>query len=189
MLKKKSVLVVFLSSALVSLVLVLTLIGYVFYLEWKDKESDLSYRYLLNRINAKLYVKYVDVSRLNAKIEGTGPLKGNPIVEGLITNKTGRDILDLLLKVKFLDKDGAVIYEVIFHPQDPAFGQANLMSVSIPYIYRPSRVIIKSGGSLPFKKILEHCPQGIQAELASGSKNSDNKWPGKFVSEIISVEF
>ncbi|MDD3905067.1 MAG: hypothetical protein PHS46_00875 [Candidatus Omnitrophica bacterium] len=46
-LKKKSMLVVIVSSIMLSVVLVLTLIGYIAYLEIKDKEFKATYEYLL----------------------------------------------------------------------------------------------------------------------------------------------
>jgi len=53
LIKKKSLLVALLSSLLLSTVLVLTLIGYVVYLEIKDRELKSSYEYQLGEIRRK----------------------------------------------------------------------------------------------------------------------------------------
>jgi len=189
--KKKSLIVALISSFIISCVLVLTLIGYIVYLELKDKELKRSYQYLLQKVNAKLYTKYIEVSKLDATIEKSGPLKGSPIIEGALKNGGYKNITYILMKVKFLDRDGAVIYEVVFHPHEPSFGVGSLTPVAIPYLSSPPKIVLKPNDSLPFKKILSNCPRGITSELKKGADftKDTNKWSGRFAFEVLALDF
>lgn len=191
LIKKKSLIVALISGFVISAVLVLTLIGYVFYIELKGEEFKRSYQELLSKTNAKVYSKYICIGKLDAKVETSGALKGKPIVEGLIKNDGTRDLTDILIKVNFLDRDGSVLYEIAFHPQEPALGSSILPNVSIPYFGTPTKAILKPGGDMPFKRILSHCPKEILSELDRGmnfSKTS-GKWSGNLSSEVLSVDF
>ncbi len=190
--KKKSLIVALISSIVISSVLVLTLVGYVMYIELKGEEFKRSYVELLRKANAKFYSKYVEVSKLSAALVGTGALRGRPIIEGLVKNTGYKDIADLLMKVKFLDRDGAVIYEVVFHPQEPSLGSASLtQGLAIPYLSSPSRLIIKYNDSMPFKKILTNCPKEILEELKKGAgfAKSRGRWSGTLSFEVLSLDF
>lgn len=164
-LKQKSLIVALISGFIVAVVLVLTLIGYVGYLEIKHEKFRRTYYHLLHKALAKSYIKHVEVTDLRARTESAGALKGHPIVEGDVVNKGSRAISDMLLKVKFLDRNGAAIYEVIFRPQDPALGSAGLSEINIPYINPVARAEIRPGMSLPFKKIMNDLPDEISGEL------------------------
>lgn len=190
--KKKSLIVALISSVVISSVLILTLVGYVVYIELKGEEFRRSYLELLHKANAKFYSKYVEVSKLSVALVGTGALRGWPIVEGLIRNTGYKDIADLLMKVKFLDRDGAIIYEVVFHPQEPSLGSASLtQGLAIPYLSSPSKVSIKPNDSLPFKKILANCPKEILEELKKGAgfAKTRGRWSGRLSFEVLSLDF
>lgn len=190
--KKKSLIVVFISSVVICGALVLTLLGYVIYIELKDEESKSYYQNLLQKLNTKIYAKHLEVSKLNAKIEEGGPLKGKAVVEGLIKNCGNKSIKDSLVKMKFLDNDGAVIYEIVFHPQEPSLGTGSLTQLAIPYLYTPSRVIIKPNDSLHFKKILSNCPDEIRMDLqkkVGGFVKGAAKWSGNLDFEILFLDF
>lgn len=189
--KRKSLVVACTSGVIISAVLILTLAGYSVYTELKGEEFKRSYQELFQKVNAKVYSKHIDVSRLDAKTEDSGALRGKPVVEGIIKNNGTRNIVNLAVKVNFLDKDGAIIYEIVFHPQEPSLGSAGLTQVAIPYLYNPARMPIKPGDSLPFKKILNDCPQEILGELDKnkGFGKIPGKWSGKFSSEIVALEF
>jgi len=191
-LKEKSLLVALISSVVVSLVLILTLVGYVIYTELKGEEFKRSYENSLHRINAKIYSKYIGTDMLKAGIEKNGPLNTKPIIEGVITNKGYKNISDILIKVRFLDKDGAGIYEYVFRPQDPALGTYGLPQVSIPGLPVPKKVILHSNESLAFKAVLTDCPHEIYETMRASSAYVENpvkKWSGKLDAEIISVSF
>lgn len=191
LIKQKSILVILLSSFVISSVLVLTLVGYIVYLELKDEESIHTYQYQLQKINAKVYARHIEVAKLNATIGDIGPLDEKPIIEGVILNNGYRNITDILLKVKFLDRDSAIMYEVIFHPQEPPFGTGGLTQVNIPYLSIPSKTNIGPNSSLPFKRILTGCPNEIVAALKRDRDFSKDraKWSGKLDSEVLSVNF
>jgi len=189
LIKMKSLVVALISSFLISLALILTLIGYLAYMEFKSEEFNSHYRDQMQKINARVYSKHIEINKLQAVIGTTGALKGKPIMEGVVKNKGVKKITDLLIKVKFVDKDGAVIYESTFRPQEPAFGSANIPLVSIPYLYDKAKVILKPGEDLPFKRILADCPKEIASSLTGSFAKTSGRWSGSLAYEIISLSF
>ncbi len=191
LIKKKSLIVTLVSSFVIASVLVMTLAGYVIYTELKAEELRNVYQGLLQKINAKSYSKYIEVSNLDAKIETTGVLKGKPVIEGVIKNKGNKPVSSLLMKVKFLDSDGAIIYDVVFRPQEPSLGSAYPAPIPIPYLIASPKIALKPVEELPFKKILTNCPGEILLELKAGRgfAKAAGRWSGKFASEILSVDF
>jgi hypothetical protein len=191
LIKKKSLIVALVSGLIICGVLVLTLVGYLVYLELKDKELRNSYQQLLQKVNAKLYSRHIAISGLGAATESTGSLKGDPVIEGTLTNNGYREISDILLLVKFLDNDGAVLYEVVFHPQEPSLGHAGITQAALPHLQGAPKAAIKKGSTLAFKKILAHCPAGILSEIKrpGGPAKGRGRWSGKLHAEILSVSF
>lgn len=189
--KKKSLIVTAVSCFVLSCVLILTLVGYMAYMELKNEESRRSYQYILGRLNAKIYQKYIDVSGLAAGIQKQGALSGKNIVEGTVKNRGDKDISGLLIKIKFLDADGAIIYETIFDPLEPALGSCGIPQVNIPYITKRAEFLLVKGSSAPFKKVLTSCPAEISSAIYSsgGFSKNQGKWSGRLDREILSVEF
>lgn len=190
LIKKKSLVVALVSSLVICLVMVVNLIGYLIHLELKDKDLDSAYHAILRKVNAKVYSKHIEIARLSAGFERTGPLSGNAVLEGIVRNDGYKDISDLLIKVKFLDNDGAVLYATVFHPLDPSLASPSLSVASIPYL-APSRSTIKPESSILFKKVLTDCPKEIVTELKknSGASQGKGKWAGKLDYEILSTDF
>lgn len=190
-LKRKSLVVALISSFIISAVLVLTLVGYVAYIELKGEEFKRSYEGLLKKVNAKVYAKKIEVTKLNAEISGSGALKGKPVIEGVIKNSGPRNITSLLMKVKFLDRDGAIIYEAIFQPQEPSLGTSVLAQIPIPRLSGPPKIMMRPNESFPFKRVLTNCPVEIADELEKGGGGAKNagRWSGKFTYEILEVDF
>lgn len=190
LIKKKSLIVALVSSLVICLVMVVNLIGYLIYLEVKDRDLDTAYRSTLQKVNAKVYAKHIEVARLSAGFERTGPLSGKAVLEGIVRNNGYRDITDLLIKVKFLDKDGAALYETIFHPLEPSLSASGLSAASMPLL-AASRSVIKPENSLLFKRILADCPGEIVTELKkeSAPPKSRGRWAGRFDYEILSLDF
>jgi hypothetical protein len=89
-----------------------------------------------------------------------------------------------------LDIDGAVIYESVADLLEPALGAGTIGAIKIPYLSYHPRVTVKSGGSLPFKKILTNPPAEIYSCLRyeDGISKNSQKWSGKFDYEIISAK-
>ena len=189
LLKKKSLIVTLVSGFVLSCVLILTLVGYIAYIEIRNEESKMSYQYSLGRLNAKIYEKYIDVSGLAAKMEDAGALKGKNVVEGILKNKGDKDISELLMKIKFLDRDQAVVYEITLDPREPSLG-SGAVPVNIPYISSHAKIITKKGEIVPFKKILDNCPAEISSSISntSGFSKDRGKWSGKLGYQMVSVE-
>ena len=192
LIKRKSLIVGLVSSVVIAVALIITLIGYFIYLELKSREFNRVYQELLEKAKANVYSKHLDIFGLDARIENTGALKGKPIIEGAITNNGSREIVNLEIKISFMDKDSASIYEIVAHPQEPALGSTVLTNVSIPHLYSYAHPIdsLKPGQTLKFKKIITSCPTEIFVELREGEKptKSFGKWSGKLTSEVISLD-
>jgi len=189
--KQKSLIVALISSLVISLVLILTLISYLAYIEIKGEEFKRAYQEDLQKINARIYSRYIEAIKLSAGIDETGALRGKPVIDAQIKNNGYRDITGLLIKVKFLDRDGAVIYEVAFHPQEPALGTSGLTQVPIPYLSGPPKIILRPNETLAFKRILVNCPKEIVVALQekSGFAKGIGRWAGKLALELMSVDF
>jgi len=191
LIKQKSLVVALVSSFVIALVLILTLVAHIIYIELRGEEFKRSYQDLLAKVNSKVYSKHIEAVKLDALIEANGALKGKPVIEGVLKNNGSRNITSLLMKVEFLDKDGAVIYEAAFHPQEPSLGAQAAPQVVIPYLSGPAKIILKSGDSLAFKRILTNCPreifQALQDKLASSK--TGGRWTGKLVFEVLSIDF
>lgn len=189
-LKKKSVIVAVVSGLVVSIVLILTLVGYSIYLEIKNEESRISYGYALGKISARIYGKYVEISGLTAKIEKFGILRDKVVIEGALKNNGERELSEVIAKIKFLDKDGAVIYETVSDLLEPALGAGTIGAIKIPYLSYHPPITVKIGGSLPFKKILANPPAEIYSCLhdEGGFSKNSGKWSGKLGYEIISAK-
>jgi hypothetical protein len=192
MIKKKSLIVAMVSSTIICGVLVLTLVGYLAYLELKHKEFVGKYNEMMAKVSAKLYSRHLEISLLEAVLEDAGPLKGKPILRGSIKNRGYRAVSDLIIRVSFKDPDGAVLYEVVFHPQHPTLGSSGLTQVPIPYISNAEKAPIEAGGSVNFKKIMTNCPREIMSELVEPedrAKSGQRRWRGKLEAETLAVVF
>ena len=190
--KRKSLIVGLVSSVVIALVLVMTLIGYFVYLEFRSGEFGRVYQELLEKAKAKVYSRHLDIFGLDARIENTGALKGKPIIECAITNTGSREIVNLVIKLNFMDRDSASIYEITAHPQEPALGSAVFAHASISHMYSYAHPIdsLKPGQTLKFKSIIASCPTEIFVELREGEKptKSFGRWSGKLTSEVISLD-
>ena len=190
--KRKSLIVGLVSSVVIALALIMTLVGYSIYLEFKSGEFDRVYHELLERAKARVYSRHLDIFGLDARIENIGALKGKPIIEGAITNKGSKEIINLVLKLSFLDKDSASIYEFTARPQEPALGGPAYKHVSTSRLSSYAHPIdsLKPGQTLKFKTIITSCPTEIFVELREGEKptKSFGRWSGKITSEIISLD-
>lgn len=189
--KKKSLVVAVTSSCIICGVLVLTLVGYIFYMELKERENQSRYELLLRKSNAKFYAGRLDIARLKTLIESEGALKGHPVIEGIIRNNGTKEISDILIKARILDQDKSVLYEVTFRPQEPALGSSDLTQIAIPYLSTPPKAVLRPSGSLTFKKVLVNCPEEILSELNKGRSTGKEQagWPGTTEAEVLSVAF
>ena len=191
LIKKKSLIVAFISSIVIALVLILTLAGYFIYLEFKAEEFRRYYQDTLSRAKAKVYSKYIAIEKMDARIENTGTLKGKPIIEGIVTNKGSKDIFNLAISVNFSDKDGVAIYETELRPQEPALASQGITHVGIPYLYNLPKTTLKPNEPFAFKKIISGCPTEIFLELREGEKpkKTFGRWSGKLTARALSLDF
>ncbi len=190
--KKKSLLVALVSSVLISMVLVTTIVAYLLYIEMRDRNFRSSYDAAMKKASARAYAKQIEFFRLKAVTGEEGPLKGRLLVEGVLINNGNRAISDMLVRIKFRDTDGAVIYEVVFHPQEPTLGISILAHVPIPSLSEPQRVPIDPGNRLIFKRVLTDCPREIAMAIREGGvrrAGTGRAWSGTLEPEILSMEF
>lgn len=190
--KKKSLVVALISSAVICVVMVVNLAGYLIYLEIKSDELNKSYYHQLHKLNAKVYSKHIEIAKLGASFEKTGPLRGKPVLEGIIRNDGYRDVADLVIKVRFLDADGAALYETAFHPQEPSLSSpVDLAQASITHLGDYPISSIRPESSFAFKKIIMGCPKEILSELKQNTSGPSGKgrWAGRLDYEISSITF
>lgn len=189
--KKKSLVVALISSFIISSVSILTIAAYVIYTEIKSEDFKKRYFILLQKANARVYSKHIDASKLNVRIGTAGALRKKPVIEGIIKNNGPRIVRGILMKIRFLDRDGAVIYDIVFRPQEPPLGTHGVTKVTIPYLYNPPKTVLKPGEALPFKTILSSCPREIFVALRdeTARSNGPGRWSGRFDYEILSIDF
>jgi len=101
--KKKSVIVVLVSVAMLCSVIVLTLSSFFVYTVYKGVQDSLRYQYELDCINAKFYSKYVKLDDLRAEIKTLST--GREIaVKGRIRNSGYRSISFVFANLSFINK-------------------------------------------------------------------------------------
>ena len=191
LIKRKSLVVALISSFVIALVLITTLAGYFIYLEYKAEEFRRNYQESLGRVKAGVYSKYITIDKLDARIENSGALKGRPVIEGVVINRSAKDVLNLAIRVGFADKDNAIIYETEFHPQEPSLGSSSGDYVSIPYLRVEPGYTLKAGETFTFKKIISSCPTEIFIELREGDRPKKNfgRWSGKLTARVASLDY
>jgi len=165
--KKKSILVIILSTTLISLVFVITLFGFYLYLNWKAENNKLSYRTTLSELNARLYEKYVSVASVLLKIDSEGIFKGNPVVEGHITNRSSKKITSLKLRVSILDNENRVLYRESFYP----LRREPYLSV----ISKGTGNYLAPDDSISFKHLLKNCPKDVLTYLKMKTRFAKEK--------------
>ena len=170
--KKKSLLIIILSSLVISSVMALTLFGYYAHLEWKEKGARRNYRRAVYEMNAKLYGKNVSIS-LQAKIDRGDNFKDKPIVEGAIKNNTGKKISALKLKIAFYDNAQRVVYADSFYPVGSRFER-------IVELGDTTESFLEEGDSLSFTHLLRNCPPKVIAYLKSKLKFAKDTGPRPF---------
>jgi len=194
LIKRKSLIVVALSTIVITAALTSTLIGYYMYLELKGREDERASSEAIKRLQAKIFSKYVDIVGLSYGIEASGPLKGKPTIKGVVANRSTRRLYNVILKVKFLDKDGAPMYEVIFQPQEPAFRIDQLGAMTKAYLTGPKKNYLEADSSSAFKRVIPNCPKELLKGADSGKRPKNfpaskrlGRWSGRLIAEVISL--
>ena len=165
--KRKSILVIFLSSTIIALVLVMTLVGFYLYLNWTLENDKNLYKNALYELTAKLFEKYISVADIVLKIESEGQLEGEPVVEGHIVNKTNKKVLSIKMKVSVSDNDSRVLYTESFYP----LGQSQYLAV----IKKETGNYLAPNDAISFKHLLKNCPKEILTYLRMKTRFAKEK--------------
>ncbi|MFH1996069.1 MAG: hypothetical protein ABIJ27_03615 [Candidatus Omnitrophota bacterium] len=190
MIKRKSLLVITVSSIVISLALIFSLTGYLIYLEITVRGSRAESRRIDGILQARRYSSNISISKVSVKIEPSGALLNKPILEGRIENNGMRNVSSLILKTQFKDSQGANIYEVIFDAMSPALGSAKAASAAFSYFSGVRSIRLPKHSDRTFKHVLLRCPRGIKDALKQESRNDGaRQWPGRVTYEILSLEF
>ena len=161
-LKRKSILIIAVSSFVITSVLVLTIFGFYAYLEWKEKNIRRSYRLALHELNGELFKKYVIIT-LQPKIAGEGVFQGKPVVAGTIKNTSNKSIYSLRMKVSFCDRAQRVVYVDTFYP-------IGAEPDSLIDRVDTTTNFLREGDSLSFTHHLKNCPPEVMSHLGSKLK-------------------
>ncbi|MFH1791486.1 MAG: hypothetical protein ABH885_05855 [Candidatus Omnitrophota bacterium] len=172
MMKKKSLLVIFFSCTLITLVLVVTLAVFYAHLSVVYEKNNADYRQSLIEQNADLFRKYISVSSLVVKIGQHGRFKGKPLVMGSITNRSDKQVLSLKLKISVADTGGKVVYAGSFYPIS-AYESSPVMSDETGNYLAPN-------DSVSFKHILKNCPDVLADALRTQNVFAKGKKAGAF---------
>lgn len=165
--KKKSILVIFLSCLVITAVLVITLIGFYIYLGWIEEKDENVYHTSLYELNAELFSKYIYMSTIVLKIGASGVFKNKPIIEGAITNKSNKKILSMKIKFAIMDKEKRVLYIETFYPIRSY--------VNIAGIEDETKNYLAPENSISFKHILRYCPKHILRALENRKQFAKGK--------------
>ena len=173
--KRKSILVIFFSSVLIALVLIVTLIGFYIYLNLEEEQGDNAYQRSLYDITAQLYSKYIYISKTVLKIGTKGFFDGKPVVEGAITNNSEKKVTFMKLRVSVIDKDDRVLYMENLYPLH-AYTHLSVISQDTGNYLAPKDTI-------SLKHILRHCPRYIIGYLKAQNEFAKGK-----SSEVLRVD-
>jgi len=191
MIKPKSIIVIFISSFVISLVLVLTIAGLSLYLGWKEKDSERIHSVEIDKLNASLYEKFIDVSDLKAKKGKEGIFKDNYIIEGLVKNNGFRTVSSISLEIDFLNASREAIHTETFKPLQSAVPSSKLSIGSLFILTSGKELPLARGQSMRFKHILS-CQK--KKDVVSPIKNNrfatnPNEWSGRFSNRVNMIKF
>jgi len=172
MIKRKSLIVIFMSSLLISLVLVVTLLGTYLYLTIKEDDNQTKYRESLYEFNARLYEKYVYVTSVVLKIGTKERFRNKPIIEGRISNKSNKTIVSIQLVASLTDKNGRTIYEESFLPLRP--------DAYLTVIPKRSGSYLAPNDTVSFIHIMKRCPGEVYSDLVERRGLVKGKEPGRY---------
>jgi len=155
--KKKSILVIILSSITVAIVLVATLFGFHFYLNWEEAKNRAEYNRSVYELNAKMFSKYITISSLFLGASDDDDHADKAVIEGHIKNNSDKKIISMKLRIAIVDKDNRVLYAESLYP----LYQKGALVVS----GRESGQYLSPNDSISFKRALESCPKDIVTYL------------------------
>jgi hypothetical protein len=148
--------VIILSSLIIISVMVLTMLGFYAYLEWKEKNMRNTYYEDLYKLNAQIFKKHISVI-LKAKFETEGYLKETPVVYGSIKNNLDKKIYSLKMKVRLFDQDQKVLYLDTFLP----IGYDLETFIDIRELIFNTENFLGEGDSISFEHQIKNCPPKV----------------------------
>lgn len=148
--------VIILSSLIIASVMILTMLGFYVYLQWKEKNLRNTYYEDLYELNAQIFKKNISVE-LKVKLETEGYFKGTPVIYGTITNHLGKKIYSLKMKVRLFDKEQKVLYVDTFFP----IGYDIETFVDIRELVFNTENFLAEGDSISFNHQIRNCPPNV----------------------------
>jgi len=159
--KRTSALVIVISSSVIISVLILTILGFYAYLEWKEKTIRKNYQLALYDLNGRVFAEYITIDLFPA-IEAEGPFKGKPVIEGTVRNTSNKSIYSLKLKIAFCDPERRVAYIDRFYPVGTALDSPAAAG-------DVTENFLRENDSISFKRQLINCPPEVVRYLKSKS--------------------
>lgn len=164
-LKRKSTLVVWVSSLIIGTVLTLTVFGFYVYLGWRGNNSERLYKLALYDLHGILFAKYIVVG-LQSKIDTDGIFEGSPMVSGTIKNISNKKIYSMKLKIVFSDTEGRAVYVDTFYPIGLEFEHLT----NIQGIAKKTKSFLLENDSISFKRRLKNLPKAVYDFLRAKQK-------------------
>lgn len=158
--KRKHIVVIITSSIIIIAVFVFTLIGYLFYVQWKKDSLALRYRSFLYRLTAELFKNDITISNINVKTGGEDLFSKILFVEGSLKNNSNKTITSIRIKLSFLKQDGTILYNSwLFplgeHPEEELGGTVDFSEG------KQTKNVLLPGDGISFKHFLRSCPREI----------------------------
>ncbi len=196
-LKKKSIIVITVSSITLSIVILSTFAGFFLYATWKENEGEELYLEKLGSVLAQTYYNKIVITDLEAKISKTYPYKEKPVLKGSIENLGNSTIKHLVIKVYFLDFRNDSIYDVEFEPLKYISKKEGVVTPFIEMLIREDEVPLGENEKAEFTYSLENCPPEIGKMIENNQlkptfvKHRINKdsWSGKLKTKILRMRF
>jgi len=170
-LKKKHILVIILSSAIITGVLVSTLAVYSLYMQWKEDSFALRYRNSIYKLTAEIFRDDVIISSLSVKIENDKIFGKSPVLEGTIKNSSNKTLTSILMEISYIRPDGTVAYKGWMHP----LGEKHFGDFTMPQAARQARHVLVPGETVHFRQVLRNCPRDIVRQISSKSNFAKNQ--------------
>ncbi|MFH1847483.1 MAG: hypothetical protein ABH869_08040 [Candidatus Omnitrophota bacterium] len=165
--KKKNLVVIIFSSAVIAVVFLSTLIGYSLYLQWKKDAFALNYRNSIYRLTAELFRNNVNLSNINVDLRDNGLFSAMPILEGNIKNDTGKIITSILLEISFSEQDGSIIYRDWVYPMGGEHAEKYWAETPLFSARKQARTVLSPGEGITVRHLLRKCPPEVVALLSA----------------------
>ena len=191
MLKLKSLIVIILSSALISSVILLTIFGISLYIGWQERESAKLHKGKVAALNAKSYRDLIEIDGLQARYEEEGIYKEKCLLVGAIKNNGYRTISSLELSVEFLNTSDIVIFKDDFLPLKASVMPRKTTIAALSLFTSGKESPLLPGESLRFKYVMsEQKNKNIVSPIKDRKyATNPNEWSGKLIHKVTGIRF